>query len=145
MAGRKLTEPEPHDVHAGCRARKPPVSVMGRIRAAVRAVRPVDPEFAAVVARRWAGLPQTTRAPCQVLGRHRAGGEGTRGDFPAATWPARPVTTPATPTGCGSTARTPWRWAGNGVRPMTEPAGPRSVKRCHSRRPRGSRQRLAAG
>ena len=35
---------------------------MARIRAAVRAVRAVDPEFAAVVARRWAGLPQTRDA-----------------------------------------------------------------------------------
>jgi len=76
---------------------------MARIRAAARAVRPVDPEFAAVVARRWAGLPQTARAPCQVLGRHGQAARARTKTFPAATWPARPVTTPATPTGCGST------------------------------------------
>ena len=30
---------------------------MARIRAVVRMLRPVDPEFAAALARRWAGLP----------------------------------------------------------------------------------------
>jgi hypothetical protein len=48
----------------------------------VRAVRPVDPEFAAALARRWAGLPETARTPGQVLGRHAVGCEGTHGVFP---------------------------------------------------------------
>jgi hypothetical protein len=59
-----------------------PVGVMAGIRAAARAVRPVDPEFAAALTRRWARLPQTTRTPGQVLGRHAAGCEGTHGVFP---------------------------------------------------------------
>src|SRR5260370_31444262 len=55
---------------------------MGRIREVVRAVRPGDPEFAAAVARRWAGLPETARTPGQVRGRHAVGCEGTHGVFP---------------------------------------------------------------
>src|SRR5262249_36994732 len=62
--------------------REPLVSVLTRIRAAVRAMRPVDPEFAAALARRWAGLPETARSPGQVLGRHAVGCEGTHGVFP---------------------------------------------------------------
>jgi len=58
------------------------VSVMARVRKVVRAARPVDPEFAAALARRWAGLPQTARTPGQVLGRHAVGCEGTHGVFP---------------------------------------------------------------
>jgi hypothetical protein len=52
------------------------------IRAAARAVRPVDPEFAAALARRWAELPETARTAGQVLGRHAVGCEGTHGVFP---------------------------------------------------------------
>jgi len=58
------------------------VSVLTRIRGAARALRPVDPEFAAALARRWAGLPETARTTGQVLGRHAVGCEGTRGVFP---------------------------------------------------------------
>jgi hypothetical protein len=58
------------------------VSVMARIGALTRAARPVDPEFAAALARRWAELPQTARTPGQVLGRHAVGCEGTHGVFP---------------------------------------------------------------
>jgi len=46
------------------------------------AVRPVDPEFTAALARRWADLPETARTPGQVLGRHAVGCEGTHGVFP---------------------------------------------------------------
>ncbi len=53
-----------------------------RMRGLARAVRPVDPEFAAALARRWAGLPATARTPGQVLGRHAVGCEGTHGVFP---------------------------------------------------------------
>jgi hypothetical protein len=56
--------------------------MMAWMRAAARAVRPVDPEFAAALARRWAGLPETARTPGQVLGRHGVGCEGTHGVFP---------------------------------------------------------------
>jgi MoaA/NifB/PqqE/SkfB family radical SAM enzyme len=58
------------------------MSVTTRIRAAARALRPVDPEFAAALARRWAELPDTARTPGQVLGRHGVGCEGTHGVFP---------------------------------------------------------------
>jgi hypothetical protein len=58
------------------------VSVMARIGALTRAARPVDPEFAAAMARRWAELPNTARTPGQVLGRHGVGCEGTHGVFP---------------------------------------------------------------
>jgi len=58
------------------------VEVWARFRAVVRALRPVDPEFAAALARRWAELPQTARTPGQTLGRHAVGCEGTHGVFP---------------------------------------------------------------
>jgi hypothetical protein len=58
------------------------VSVTTRIRAAARALRPADPEFAAALARRWAELPEAARTPGQVLGRHGVGCEGTHGVFP---------------------------------------------------------------
>src|SRR5258708_26222919 len=63
-------------------AREPLVDVMARTREATRAVRPVDPEFAAALARRWAGLPETARTAGQTLGRHAVGCEGTHGVFP---------------------------------------------------------------
>lgn len=44
--------------------------------------RPVDPVFAAALARRWASLPASARTPGQVLGRHGVGCEGTHGVFP---------------------------------------------------------------
>jgi hypothetical protein len=55
---------------------------MAMVRGAVRALRPADPEFAAVLARRWAELPETARTPGQTLGRHAVGCEGTHGVFP---------------------------------------------------------------
>jgi hypothetical protein len=58
------------------------MGAMARIRQLVRALRPVDPEFVDVLARRWAGLPRTARTPGQVLGRHAVGCEGTHGVFP---------------------------------------------------------------
>jgi hypothetical protein len=39
------------------------VSVMAAIGALMRAALPVDPEFAAALARRWAELPETARTP----------------------------------------------------------------------------------
>ena len=61
---------------------EPPMGAMARIRQLVRTLRPVDPEFADALARRWAGLPPTARTPGQVLGRHAVGCEGTHGVFP---------------------------------------------------------------
>jgi hypothetical protein len=48
-----------------------------------RRTRPADPEFAAALARRWAGLPEIVKTPGQVLGRFGPGCEGTHGMFPA--------------------------------------------------------------
>jgi hypothetical protein len=47
-----------------------------------RVTRPVDPQVRAVLARRWAELPEVARTPAQVLGRHAVGCEGTHGVFP---------------------------------------------------------------
>jgi hypothetical protein len=47
-----------------------------------RRTRPVDPEFAAVLDRRWAELPEHVKTPGQLLGRHAVGCEGTHGVFP---------------------------------------------------------------
>ncbi|MGH3853579.1 MAG: hypothetical protein ACRDR6_08785 [Pseudonocardiaceae bacterium] len=47
-----------------------------------RATRPVDPEYAAALARRWAELPDGVKTPAQLLGRHAVGCEGTHGVFP---------------------------------------------------------------
>jgi hypothetical protein len=55
---------------------------MARIRGLARSLRPADPEFAAALARRWAGLPESARTPGQTLGRHAVGCEGTHGVFP---------------------------------------------------------------
>jgi hypothetical protein len=44
--------------------------------------RPVDPEYAAVLRRRWAELPEHVKTPGQFLGRHAVGCEGTHGVFP---------------------------------------------------------------
>jgi hypothetical protein len=56
--------------------------VRSRIRAAIAALRPVDPEFAAAMTARWAELPESARTPGQTLGRHGVGCEGTHGVFP---------------------------------------------------------------
>lgn len=44
--------------------------------------RPVYPETAAALRRRWAELPASARTPAQSLGRHAIGCEGTHGVFP---------------------------------------------------------------
>lgn len=58
------------------------MGVRARIRAITSVLRPVDPEFAAALSRRWAGLPETARTAGQALGRHAVGCEGTHGVFP---------------------------------------------------------------
>src|SRR5260370_1171596 len=63
-------------------SRRWPVSLRARLRELAGALRPVDPEFAAALARRWAELPETARTRGQVLGRHAVGCEGTHGVFP---------------------------------------------------------------
>ncbi|MGH3825458.1 MAG: hypothetical protein ACRDRA_21870 [Pseudonocardiaceae bacterium] len=47
-----------------------------------RRTRPVDPEYAAILRRRWADLPEHVKTPGQFLGRHAVGCEGTHGVFP---------------------------------------------------------------
>lgn len=56
--------------------------VRSRIQAAIDAVWQPDPEFTAVLAQRWADLPESARTPGQTLGRHGVGCEGTHGVFP---------------------------------------------------------------
>src|SRR5919197_5726609 len=53
-----------------------------RLRALEVATRPVDPDTAAALERRWAELPDRVRTPAQLLGRRSVGCEGTRGVFP---------------------------------------------------------------
>ncbi|WP_338200581.1 hypothetical protein [Candidatus Nephthysia bennettiae] len=55
---------------------------VGWLRQAERATRPVNKEFVAAMARRWAELPDHVRTPAQALGRHAVGCEGTHGVFP---------------------------------------------------------------
>ena len=50
---------------------------------AERRTRPMDPDFAAAMTRRWADLPDVVKTPGQVLGRFAPGCEGTHGVFPA--------------------------------------------------------------
>jgi hypothetical protein len=52
------------------------------LRAFERDTRPVDPELADALARRWDGLPEHVKVPAQALGRRTAGCEGTHGVFP---------------------------------------------------------------
>jgi hypothetical protein len=47
------------------------------------ATRPVAPDLAAALTRRWAGLPAHVRTPAQLLGRRTTGCEGTHGVFPS--------------------------------------------------------------
>lgn len=58
------------------------MSLIDVLRRWERRTRPVDPEFAAVLRRRWAELPEHVKTPGQLLGRHAVGCEGTHGVFP---------------------------------------------------------------
>ncbi|HWB72828.1 MAG TPA: hypothetical protein VG452_11475 [Egibacteraceae bacterium] len=55
-----------------------------------RATRPVDPEVAAALARRWDELPDHVRTPAQMVGRKLAGCEATHRVFPACNFGCRP-------------------------------------------------------
>jgi hypothetical protein len=57
--------------------------MLAAVRRWERRTRPHDPEFAAALADRWAGLPDVVKTPGQVLGRFGPGCEGTHGVFPA--------------------------------------------------------------
>ena len=52
------------------------------LRTLLAAWRPVHPDTAAALSRRWSELPETARTPAQLLGRRTAGCEGTHGVFP---------------------------------------------------------------
>jgi hypothetical protein len=69
-------------------------SVIGRLRKVWRrceeATRPVAPATVAVLARRWAELPEAVRTPAQALGRQGVGCEGTHGVFPRCDFSCRP-------------------------------------------------------
>ncbi len=54
----------------------------GRLRELELATRPVGPELAAALARRWGELPDQVKTPAQALGRRMTGCEGTHGVFP---------------------------------------------------------------
>ncbi|MGI8802720.1 MAG: radical SAM domain-containing protein [Solirubrobacteraceae bacterium] len=56
--------------------------VLRRLRELERATRPVGPELAAAMTRRWDELPDRVKTPAQTLGRRMAGCEGTHGVFP---------------------------------------------------------------
>lgn len=71
--------------------------VMHRLRAARGALRrfevatrPLPPDMAAALTRRWAELPDHVRTPAQLLGRRSAGCEGTHGVFPQCNFGCRP-------------------------------------------------------
>jgi hypothetical protein len=55
---------------------------VAHLRAWTAATRPVEPDAAAALERRWAELPLRARTPAQLLGRRTAGCEGTHGVFP---------------------------------------------------------------
>lgn len=58
------------------------MGILAALRRLERRTRPVDPEYARALGRRWADLPDHVRTPAQVLGRHAVGCEGTHGVFP---------------------------------------------------------------
>jgi hypothetical protein len=56
--------------------------LINALRKLERRTRPVDPEYAGILRRRWAELPEHVKTPGQFLGRHAVGCEGTHGVFP---------------------------------------------------------------
>jgi len=52
--------------------------------------RPVDPETRALHAQRWEELPERSRTPAQLIGRHANGCEGTHGVFPRCNFSCTP-------------------------------------------------------
>ena len=81
--------PAPEDPEARSQMTTPHRSgprLVGRIAAAARSIeratRPMEPERAAALARRWDELPAGVRTPEQMLGRRIAGCEGTNAVFP---------------------------------------------------------------
>ncbi|MCD9624247.1 radical SAM protein [Rhabdothermincola salaria] len=65
-------------------------AIWSRLRALERRTRPVTPEVAEALARRWAELPEHVRNPAQLMGRKLTGCEGTHGVFPACDFACKP-------------------------------------------------------
>ena len=65
-------------------------SVKTRLRRLEEATRPVDPETAAALKRRWDALPASSKVPGQLIGRKSAGCEATHGVFPKCNFSCKP-------------------------------------------------------
>lgn len=66
------------------------MTIMQRIRAFEKRTRPVDPETAAALARRFDGLPERNKVPGQMIGRKTTGCEATHGVFPKCNFACKP-------------------------------------------------------
>lgn len=64
--------------------------VLGRLRDLERRTRPMPPELAGHLARRWGELPDHVRVPAQLMGQKITGCEGTHGVFPACDFACKP-------------------------------------------------------
>ncbi|MFW2381885.1 MAG: radical SAM domain-containing protein [Acidimicrobiales bacterium] len=65
-------------------------SLSTRLRSFERATRPVDPETADALKRRWDSMPESSRVPGQLIGRKSAGCEATHGVFPKCNFACKP-------------------------------------------------------
>lgn len=66
------------------------MSLVDRVRSFERASRPIDPETAAALERRWQSLPDSARVPGQLIGRKSGGCEATHGVFPKCDFACKP-------------------------------------------------------
>ena len=66
------------------------MTLFDSIRAFEVATRPVDPETAAALQRRWKTLPDSAKVPGQLLGRRSNGCEATHGVFPKCDFACKP-------------------------------------------------------
>lgn len=66
------------------------MTVLQRLRAFEQRTRPVDPEAAAFLQRRWDSLPERNQVPGQILGRKTTGCEATHGVFPKCDFACKP-------------------------------------------------------
>ena len=64
--------------------------VVDKLRRLERATRPVDPEVADALRRRWDELPDHARTDNQTMGRHTTACEGTHGVFPKCDFACSP-------------------------------------------------------
>jgi len=66
------------------------MTLSDRFRTIEEATRPVDPETAAALRRRWNSLPESAKVPGQLLGRRSNGCEATHGVFPKCDFACKP-------------------------------------------------------